>query len=99
MASPPNLHELIAAHPGMAHSAWVAQHLEATLQERDLMLKRFERIGRKMLEEWNQHRRHYTSPRPKYPIPGEPGFGETDNFAAIVTAQHYSPLPQVGQTP
>ena len=72
MANRLTLHERIAAHPGWAHSEWAAQHPEATLQERARMLKRFERIGQKMLEDLNRHRR--PEPRERYSIPGEPDY-------------------------
>ena len=79
MANQPTLHEMIAAHPSMAHSVWAAQHPEATLQERDLMLKRFQRIGQQILEDWNRHRPIRPEPKSRYLIPGEPGFSE-ENF-------------------
>jgi len=74
MANQPTLHEMIAAHPGMAHSEWAARHPEASLQEMNLMLKRFERIGQIMLEDLNRHRRRPPGPRTCYPIPGEPEY-------------------------
>ena len=80
MANQPTLHEMIAAHPGMAHSAWAARHPETTLQEKTLMLMLFVRIGQHMLEDWN--RRRPTRPHPKtcYLIPGEPGHVEEEKF-------------------
>ena len=39
------LHEMIAAHPRMAHSEWMARNPATTLQERDAMFEHFERIG------------------------------------------------------
>ncbi len=88
MANQPTLHEMIAAHPGMAHTAWAARHPEATLQERDLMLKRFERIGQMMLEDWNRHRSCRTAPKTFYRIPGEPGYSEDEDFLDIESTNH-----------
>ena len=89
MANQPTLHEMIAAHPGMAHTAWAARHPEATLQERSLMLKRFERIGQMMLEDWNRHRLRRTAPRTCYLIPGEPGYAEEGNFLDAESTNHH----------
>ena len=80
MANQPTLHEMIAAHPGMAHTAWAARHPEATLQERSSMLKRLERIGQVMLEDWNRHRPCRAAPKTCYLIPGEPGYVEEEDF-------------------
>ena len=80
MANQPTLHERIAAHPGMAHSEWAALHPEATLHERNLMLKRFERIGQLILDDWNRNRRR-PEPRTHYLIPGEPGYAAEQHFA------------------
>ena len=88
MANQPTLHEMIAAHPGMAHIAWAAGHPEATLQERDLMLKRFERIGQMMLEDWNRHRPTRPEPRTRYLIPGEPGYSEDEDFLDNESTNH-----------
>ena len=89
MANQPTLHELIAAHPGMAHSAWAARHPEATLQERSLMLKRFERIGQLMMEEWNRHRRNRSEPKTHYLIPGEPGYVAEQDFLDSGSTNHH----------
>ena len=89
MANQPTLHEMIAAHPGMAHSAWAAQHPEATLKERDLMLKRFERIGQQILEDWNRHRPPKPEPRTYYLIPGEPGEPEEKEFLDYESTNHH----------
>ena len=83
MANHPTPHEMIAAHPGMAHSEWAARHPEATLRERSLMLKRFERIGQTMLEDWNRHRRRRPEPKTCYLIPGEPGYAVEKDFLDI----------------
>ena len=69
MNTQPTLHEMIAAHPRMAHSEWMARNPTTTLQERDAMFKRFERIGQIMLDDWNSHSRSRN--RERYPIPGE----------------------------
>ena len=55
MNAQPTLHEMIAAHPrtSMAHSEWMAQNPATTLQERDAMFERFERIGQIVLDDWN----------------------------------------------
>ena len=89
MANQPTLHEMISAHPGMAHSAWAAQHPEATLIERDLMLKRFERIGQQILEDWNRHRPARPEPKSRYLIPGEPGYAEEEKFLDIESTNHH----------
>ena len=89
MANQPTLHEMIAAHPSMAHSVWAAQHPEATLQERDLMLKRFQRIGQQILEDWNRHRPTRPEPRTCYLIPGEPGFSEEEEFLDYESTNHH----------
>ena len=89
MANQPTLHEMISAHPGMAHSAWAAKHPEATLRERDLMLKRFERIGQIILEDLNRHRPTRPEPKSRYLIPGEPGYSEEENFLNIESTNHH----------
>ena len=89
MANQPTLHEMIAAHPGMAHTAWAARHPEATLQERSSMLKRFERIGQMMLEDWNRHRPCRTAPKTCYLIPGEPGYVEEEDFLDNGATNHH----------
>ncbi len=89
MANQPTLHELIAAHPGMAHSEWAARHPEATLQERSLMLKRFERIGQIILEDWNRHRRSRPEPKTRYLIPGEPGYVAEQDFLDSESTNHH----------
>lgn len=89
MANQPTLHEMISAHPGMAHSAWAAQHPEATLKERDLMLRRFERIGQQILEDWNRHRPTRPEPRTCYLIPGEPGYSEEKEFLDYESTNHH----------
>ena len=88
MANQPTLHEQIAAHPGIAHSEWAARHPEATLQERGLMLKRFERIGQLMLEDWNRNRRR-PEPRTHYLIPGEPGYVAEQDFLDVGSTNHH----------
>ena len=88
MANQPRLHDMISAHPGMAHSAWAAQHPEATLNERDLMLKRFERIGQLILEDGNRHRSMRPEPKSRYLIPGKPGYSE-DNLLKIESTNHH----------
>ena len=70
---------MISAHPGIAHSAWAARHLEATLRESGLMFKRFERIGQLILEDWNHHRLARPVPKTCYRIPGESGYCEEEN--------------------
>ena len=89
MANQPTLHEMISAHPGMAHSAWAARHPEATLKERDLMLRRFERIGQQILEDWNRHGPARPEPRTRYLIPGEPGYAEDENFLDTESTNHH----------
>ena len=89
MANQPTLHEMIAARPGIAHTVWAAQHPEATLKERGLMLKRFERIGQQMLEDWNQHRPTRLESRTCYLIPGEPGYSEEKDFLDIESTNHH----------
>ena len=42
MNTQPAIHEMIAAHPRMAHPEWRAQNPATTLQERDAMFERFE---------------------------------------------------------
>ena len=86
MPNQPTLHELISAHPEMAHSEWMVRHPEATLHERSLMLKRFERIGQLMLEDWNRHR---TEPKTRYLIPGEPGYYEEEDFLDNESTTHH----------
>ena len=88
MANQPTLHDMISAHPSMAHSAWAAQHPEATINERDLMLKRFERIGQQILEDWNRHRPTRPEPRTCYLIPGEPGYSEEQEFLDNESTNH-----------
>jgi len=88
MANQPTLHEMISAHPSVAHSAWAAQHPEATLQERDLMLKRFQRIGQQILEDWNRYRPIRPEPKSRYLIPGEPGYSE-ENCLNIESTNHH----------
>ena len=44
------------------------------------MLKRFERIGQMMLEDWNRRRPFLAAPRTCYLIPGEPGYVEEEDF-------------------
>ena len=89
MANQPTLHERIAAHPGMAHSEWAALHPEATLHERNLMLKRFERIGQIMLEDWNRHRPTGPEPKTCYLIPGEPGYAPEQDFLNHQSTNHH----------
>ena len=79
MANQQTLHDRIAAHPGIAHSEWVASNPGATLREIDMMRKRFERIGQTMLEDWNRHRVGSSS-RARYAIPGEPDYQDDDNI-------------------
>ena len=88
MANQQMLHEMISANPGMAHSLWAAQHPEATLTERDLMLKRFDRIGQLILEDWNRHRPVRPEPKSRYLIPGEPGYSEKETFLNIESTNH-----------
>ena len=71
MANQPTLHERISAHPGMAHSEWVACNPGAKAHEIELMRKRFERIGQIILDDLNRHR-YRAGPRTRYAIPGEP---------------------------
>ncbi len=89
MANQPTLHDMISAHPGMAHSAWAARHPEATLNERELMLRRFERIGQQILEGWNRHRPTRLEPRTRYLIPGEPGYSEEEEFLDNASTNHH----------
>ena len=73
MANQPTLHERISAHPGMAHSEWVASNPGATSREIELMRKRFERIGQIMLDDLNRHRNR-AGHRSRYAIPGDPEY-------------------------
>ena len=89
MANQPTLHEMISAHPGIAHSVWAVRHPEATLKERDIMLRRFERIGQQILEDWNRHRPTKPEPRTCYLIPGEPGYSEEQEFLGNESTNHH----------
>ena len=73
MASHVTLHERISAHPGMAHSTWVANHPMASLRDIELMRKRFERIGQHILDDVNRNRCR-TCLESCYAIPGEPEY-------------------------
>ena len=72
----PTLHERIAAHPGMTHSAWVARHPGASLREINSMRKRFERVGQTMLCDLNAQR--HLEKHSRYAIPGEPAYADPE---------------------
>ena len=91
MANQPTLHERISAHPGMAHSEWVACNPGAKAHEIELMRKRFERIGQIILDDLNRHRSRPRT-RTHYPIPGEPEYLAQEAVRNAWKSQDQPPL-------
>ena len=53
------------------------------------MLKRFERIGQLMLDDWNKRNSKRQEPRTRYLIPGEPGYDAEEEFSYIESTNHH----------